>query len=272
MSGGRFRVGDFVPIEWLVPSFETNTKDTGSSSDGEYIYLVQQQLIFGFHRGYSVEDNVVARVHVRLHEVDPPVQNSLKMTFEGFVTVALSPEVAPNSVSETPAFDDSAVGRGEKWKHCRRSEFHDICDGGSWGNFKSGRTGSRAGIARASRIVVGGVRSQRYERSKVRPQLGDQIFDAGPLAPKPASSSRAGKVVDKRWREKCYPRRSEWYALRQSAPRMLWKRPPYRPKFLRSRRARVQRILLDGANFCFMGAGSVAACAGRDKQESMLAI
>ena len=81
------------------------TKDTGSSSDGEYIYLVQQQLIFGFHRGYTVEDNVLARVHVRLHEVDPPVQNSLKMTFEGLVTVALSPVVAPGSVSETPVFN-----------------------------------------------------------------------------------------------------------------------------------------------------------------------
>ena len=52
----------------------------------------------------------MARVHVRLHEVDPPVQNSLKMTFEGFVNVTLSPAVAPSSVSETPAFDHSAVG------------------------------------------------------------------------------------------------------------------------------------------------------------------
>jgi uncharacterized protein YecT (DUF1311 family) len=108
-AGGRFNVGNFVPIEWLVPNYEGSTKDTGSSSDGEYIYLVQQQLIFGFHHGYSVEDNVVARVHVRLHEVDPPVQNSLKMTFEGFVTVTLSPAVAPSSVSERPAFDHSAV-------------------------------------------------------------------------------------------------------------------------------------------------------------------
>jgi hypothetical protein len=112
-AGGRFSVGNFVPIEWLVPNYESNTKDTGSASDGEYIYLVQQQLIFGFHRGYSVEDNVVARVHVRWHKVDPPVQNSLKMTFEGFVTVALNPAVAPSSVSETPAFDNSEVN-GER--------------------------------------------------------------------------------------------------------------------------------------------------------------
>jgi hypothetical protein len=106
-AGGRFSVGNFVPIEWLVPNFESHAMDTGGSSDAEYIYLVQQQLIFGFHRGYSVEDNVVARVHVRLHEVDD--QNSLKMTFEGFVTVALNPAVATNSVSEAPVFDSSPV-------------------------------------------------------------------------------------------------------------------------------------------------------------------
>ena len=47
----------------------------------------------------------------------------------------------------------------------------------------------------------------------------------------------------------------------QSAPRMLWKRPPYRPELLRSRRAAgVQRILLDGANFCFMGACGQRRC------------
>jgi hypothetical protein len=106
-AGGRFSVGNFIPIEWLVPNFESNANDTGATSDGEYIYLVQQQLIFGFHRGYSVEDNVVARVHVRLHEVDD--QNSLKMTFEGFVTVALNPVVAAGSVSQTPVFDNSPV-------------------------------------------------------------------------------------------------------------------------------------------------------------------
>ena len=61
----------------------------------------------------------MARVHVRWHEVDEPdlkqrdkfiSQNSLRMTFEGFVTVVLNRAVAPNSVSETPGFDHSAVG------------------------------------------------------------------------------------------------------------------------------------------------------------------
>ena len=44
-----------------------------------------------------------------------------------------------------------------------------------------------------SRDAAGAVRPQRDERSKVRPVLGDQIFDAGPLAPKPASSSTTGR-------------------------------------------------------------------------------
>src|SRR5271166_388517 len=76
-------------------------------------------------------------------------------------------------------------------------EFHDICCGGGWTNFKPGRTGSGAGIAGASRVVVGGVRPQRDERSKVRAVRGDQILNARLLAPKPASSPTAGKVVAK---------------------------------------------------------------------------
>src|SRR5271155_3652722 len=74
-------------------------------------------------------------------------------------------------------------------------EFHDIGGGGGWTNFKSGRTGSGAGIAGASRIVVGGGRAQWDERSKVRAVRRDQILNAGPLAPKPAAT--AGKVVAK---------------------------------------------------------------------------
>ncbi len=117
-AGGRFQVGDLVPIEWLVPNVENNFRDTSGTSDAEYVYLVQQQLIFGFHHGYSVEDNVVARVHVKLHEVEEPdptqqdkviFQNSLKMTFEGFVTVTLNPTTAPSSVSGTPVFDSSST-------------------------------------------------------------------------------------------------------------------------------------------------------------------
>ena len=53
-----------------------------------------------------------------------------------------------------------------------------------------------------------------------------------------------------------------------------WKRPPYRPKFLRSRRAVVSRgyCLMAPISVLWVRAGSGAACAGRDKQESMLAI
>src|ERR1700736_2332013 len=101
-AGGRFKVGDFVAIEWLVPEFSVEFGESGGTQDGEYIYLVQQQLVSGVHRGYSVDDNVVARVHVKLHEDLKPnpkkkddfvlTSNSLELTFEGFVAVTLTPE------------------------------------------------------------------------------------------------------------------------------------------------------------------------------------
>jgi hypothetical protein len=101
-AGGKFAVGDFVAIEWLVPEFSVEFGESGGTRDGEYIYLVQQQLRSGFHRGYSVDDNVVARVHVKLHEDHKPnpkkkddfvlSSNSLELTFEGFVAVTLTPE------------------------------------------------------------------------------------------------------------------------------------------------------------------------------------
>ena len=101
-AGGRLAVGAFVPIEWLVPDFHAEFSDSGGTRDGEYIYLVQQQLRSGFHRGYSVDDNVVARVRAKLHEDHTPnpdkrgdfVLNSttLELTFEGFVDVTLNPK------------------------------------------------------------------------------------------------------------------------------------------------------------------------------------
>jgi hypothetical protein len=101
-AGGKFSVGDFVAIEWLVPEFSVEFGESGGTRDGEYIYLVQQQLRSGFHRGYSVDDNVMARVHVNLHEDLKPnpkkkddfvlSSNSLELTFEGFVAVTLTPE------------------------------------------------------------------------------------------------------------------------------------------------------------------------------------
>jgi uncharacterized protein YecT (DUF1311 family) len=116
-AGGRFNVGDFVAIEWLVPNVENNFNDAGGTSDAEYVYLVKRQLIFGFHHGYSVNDNVVARVHVALHEEDEPDpkqkdkfavrSSSLKMTFEGFVTVILKSDSSASSGSGAPVSDAS---------------------------------------------------------------------------------------------------------------------------------------------------------------------
>jgi len=51
--------------------------------------------------------------------------------------------------------------------------FHDSCRGGARTNFESGRAGSGASNARAARVGVGGVRSQRDEWSKVCAVRGD---------------------------------------------------------------------------------------------------
>jgi Protein of unknown function (DUF1311). len=123
-AGGRFQVGDFVAIEWLVPNFQNNFTDTGGTRDAEYVYLVQRQLIFGFHHGYCVKDNVVTRVHVALHEEDEPdpkqkdkfvVRNSsLKLTFDGFVAVTLQSDNGANSGSGTHPSDSSAPSKVTK--------------------------------------------------------------------------------------------------------------------------------------------------------------
>jgi hypothetical protein len=101
-AGGRFAVGKLVAIEWLVPNFENDFRDTGGTRDGEYVYLVQQQLVAGFHHGYSVMDNVVARVQVKLHEDHARdrkardgfrlTSSSLDLTFDGFFGVTLTPK------------------------------------------------------------------------------------------------------------------------------------------------------------------------------------
>lgn len=98
-AGGRFKVGAFEAIEWLVPNFEVEFTDEGGTRDGEFTYLVRQQLQAGFHRGYSIPDNVVARVFVAIHEdhkPDPKGENGFVLTlakltlrFDGFFSVEL---------------------------------------------------------------------------------------------------------------------------------------------------------------------------------------
>ncbi len=103
-AGGRFSLGKLNVIEWLVPNFENRFQGGKGERDGEYVFLVQQQLVSGFHHGYSVADNVTSQVRVILHsefredQGDPSAKegfvltsNELTMKFEGFVTVSISP-------------------------------------------------------------------------------------------------------------------------------------------------------------------------------------
>ena len=91
-----------MAIEWLVPEASVEFRDTGGTRDYEGVYLVRRQLHFGFHRGYSVPDNVVARVTVKEHQDHKPNSKSrdgfiltatkLTLHFDSFVTVQLTPK------------------------------------------------------------------------------------------------------------------------------------------------------------------------------------
>jgi hypothetical protein len=101
-AGGRFSVGPFTAIEWLVPEANVEFQATGGTRDYEGVYLVRRQLRIGFHRGYSVSDNVVVRVTVKEHQDlkrDPQKEDDFILTrteltlhFDGFVSVQLNPQ------------------------------------------------------------------------------------------------------------------------------------------------------------------------------------
>jgi hypothetical protein len=101
-AGGRFSVGPFTAIEWLVPEANVEFQASGGTRDYEGVYLVLRQLRIGFHRGYSVSDNVVVRVTVREHQdlkSDPQKEDDFILTraeltlhFDGFVSVQLNPK------------------------------------------------------------------------------------------------------------------------------------------------------------------------------------
>lgn len=108
---GRVSTAPWVPIQWLVQNYEFNTR---SGKDAEYTYLVKQALREAQVDGYVVEDNVVARVKVKLHEdVDEnpskpgdfvTTKADLTITFEGFVKVKFNPvggNLARPAVSKT---------------------------------------------------------------------------------------------------------------------------------------------------------------------------
>jgi hypothetical protein len=99
-AGGRFSVGPFTAIEWLVPETSVEFQASGGTRDYEGVYLVRRQLRIGFHHGYSVADNVVIRVTVREHQDYKPdtqkednfilTRTELTLHFDGFVTLQLN--------------------------------------------------------------------------------------------------------------------------------------------------------------------------------------
>jgi hypothetical protein len=99
-AGGRFSVGPFTAIEWLVPELSKEFQASGGTQDYEGVYLVLRQLRIGVHGGYSVADNVVIRVTVREHQDYKPdsqkednfvlTRTELTLHFDGFVTLLLN--------------------------------------------------------------------------------------------------------------------------------------------------------------------------------------
>ena len=95
-AGGRYQTHPFEGIQWWVVEESWENTDKISSSDAEYIYLARQQLVAGFHRGYSVPVNVVAQVRVitsykgsvtstPLKGADVAGGTKITLTFEGFL-------------------------------------------------------------------------------------------------------------------------------------------------------------------------------------------
>lgn len=98
-AGGRYSTSKFDSILWTVPEFQVEYTDTGGVEDGEYVYLIRQQLVAGYRRGYAITANVVAQVHAKQHKDFIPTgkgdefklaKATLTLRFEGFVK--LDPE------------------------------------------------------------------------------------------------------------------------------------------------------------------------------------
>ena len=95
-AGGRYATRRFQGLQWFVSEFTNEVSAEGVSESADYIYLARQQLIFGYHHGYSAPVNVVAQVHVRTErksrraveatkpDLVPP-GTRITLTFEGFL-------------------------------------------------------------------------------------------------------------------------------------------------------------------------------------------
>jgi TIR domain len=89
----RFYKREILVVEWFTPDASWRFRDTGGQRDAETIYIVREPLVFGVHRGYMIETNVVAQIHAILHEDYVETSEAtfsisksrLTLRFEGFL-------------------------------------------------------------------------------------------------------------------------------------------------------------------------------------------
>jgi hypothetical protein len=89
----RFYKREISVLAWFTPNADWRFRDSGGRRDDETIYIVREPLVFGVHRGYMIETNVVAQIRAMLHEdyAEPSEGNfsisksRLTLRFEGFI-------------------------------------------------------------------------------------------------------------------------------------------------------------------------------------------
>ena len=63
-AGGRYLTRRFEAIQWFVNEYAISPHSKGAEHTYDYTYLARQQLISGFHHGFSATVNVVGQVRV----------------------------------------------------------------------------------------------------------------------------------------------------------------------------------------------------------------
>jgi hypothetical protein len=67
-AGGRFNFGRVEIIEWFVPESHVRFRVVEGYREGNFMFLIKQPLVHGFHRGYSVRENILAKVFAEFRE------------------------------------------------------------------------------------------------------------------------------------------------------------------------------------------------------------
>jgi hypothetical protein len=75
LAGGRFNKPHELfyqrkisVLEWFTPHSDWRFRDGAGRRDDETIYIVREPLVWGVHRGYIIESNLVAQIRAILHE------------------------------------------------------------------------------------------------------------------------------------------------------------------------------------------------------------